>query len=85
MPEHADPSTQLQQIFQRVFSDDSIVIRPEMTADDVEAWDSLTHITLIMDVESHFGVRFRNAEVARLKNVGDLIRLVETHLAKKQG
>jgi acyl carrier protein len=83
--EPLDLHAQLQDVFHQVFSDRSIEIRPEMTAADVEAWDSLTHITLIMEVESKFGVRFRNAEVARLKNVGDLINLVKTHLAKKNG
>ena len=54
----------------------------EMTADDEEAWDSLSHIGLIMETEKYFGIRIKNSEVARLANVGDLINLVEK---KQQG
>jgi acyl carrier protein len=72
----------LQGIFRTVFEDPGLEIRDTMTADDVDRWDSLTHITLIMDVEKAFGVRFRNAEVARLQNVGDLKTLLAKHLPR---
>ena len=73
---------ELEAIFRRVFSEDDLMIHDAMTADEVAKWDSLTHITLILETEKHFGVRFRNAEVARLQNVGDLKRLVQTRLQK---
>ncbi|HEY7208860.1 MAG TPA: acyl carrier protein [Bryobacteraceae bacterium] len=66
----------LTSIFQDVFDDDSLQIRPEMTADDVEDWDSLTHINLITAVEREFKVKFTTSEVTGLKNVGDLIALI---------
>lgn len=69
---------QIQSVFQSVFNDDDITISEEMTADDYEAWDSLSHIQLIIAVEKHFSQRFSNAEVARLADVGDLIKLVES-------
>jgi acyl carrier protein len=72
----------LQGIFRAVFEDPRLEIRDTMTADDVDRWDSLTHITLVMDVEKAFGVRFRNAEVARLQNVGDLKALIAKHLPR---
>ena len=67
---------ELNAIFQRVFSDEDISIFEEMTADDVDEWDSLNHINLIIEVERDFKVKFSNAEIARLENVGDLISLI---------
>jgi acyl carrier protein len=52
-----------------------------MTATDVPAWDSLSHITLIVAVEREFGIRFTTAEVAALMNVGDLADLVQKKLS----
>ena len=75
--------SQVQDIFRSVFEDPSLEVHDAMTADDVAEWDSLLHITLITVVEKHFGVRFRNAEVARLQNVGDLFALVQKHLDKR--
>ena len=50
-------------------------------AAEVPGWDSLSHINVIVAVEKHFGVHFKSAEVLRLKNVGDLQRLVDSKLA----
>ena len=69
--------TRLTRVFQTVFDDDSLLLRPEMTAEDVEAWDSLTHINLITAVEREFKVKLTTGEVMGLKNVGDLTALVE--------
>ena len=66
----------LQDVFRAVFNDDDIEISETMTAADYEAWDSLNHIKLIMDTEKAFDIRFLNAEIARLENVGDLLTLV---------
>jgi acyl carrier protein len=66
-----------QSVFREVFDDDGLVLRPEMTAADVDAWDSLSHFNLIAAVEREFNVRFTIAEVASLKNVGNLVELVE--------
>jgi acyl carrier protein len=68
---------QIQKIFQDVFDDDELIVTPETTAADVEEWDSLMHVTLILEIESHFNVRFSSGEVAGLKSVGDLCALVE--------
>jgi len=50
----------------------------EMKASDVPGWDSLNHVNVILAVEKHFNVRFKSAEILRLKTVGDLQRLVQT-------
>jgi len=67
----------LNDIFRAVFGDDEINIRPEMTAGDVDGWDSLSHVTLILAVEEGFGIRFAQRELLTFKNVGDLLRSIE--------
>lgn len=64
-------------VFHDVFDDDSIVVTPELTADDVDEWDSLRHIRLVAAVEKRFGLSFSAAEIGRLKNVGQLVSLIE--------
>ena len=63
-------------IFRQVFDDDSIELFDEMTADDIDEWDSLTHITLIVAAEKEFEIRLNAAEIQRLKNVGGMIALL---------
>lgn len=65
-------------IFHRVFNDDSIVVRADLTANDVEGWDSLSHIRLVLTVERAFGVKFSAAEIGKLKNVAGLVDLVRS-------
>ena len=72
---------QLNQVFQMVFDDPAIQINPEMTADDVVGWDSLSHVNLMVAVESTFGIRFGQREILTFKNVGDLLRSIECKLA----
>jgi acyl carrier protein len=79
----AETLERIQSVFRDTFDDDTLVLRPEMTADDVEGWDSLMHINLIYSIEQEFKVRFTTAEVTSLKNVGDLITLVEKKQAPK--
>jgi len=73
--------TQLNEVFQDVFDDDEIVVARETSAKDIEDWDSLMHVNLVLAVESKFGVRFTSTEVASLKDVGELNDLVEKKLA----
>ena len=71
----------LTSIFREVFSDNNIVVNDEMTANDVENWDSLTHMLMITKVEETFGVKFKLKELNKLKQVGDIISLVEEKTA----
>ena len=68
-------------VFQDVFDDESIVPNAEMVADDVEEWDSLSHIRLILALEQAFDVRFTASEVGAMGNVGDLVRLIRAKKA----
>jgi acyl carrier protein len=71
-----DVQSRLTRIFQDIFDDRSFVLRPELTANDVDNWDSLSHIDLIVAVEKEFRIRFTTGEVSGLKNVGDMEALV---------
>ncbi len=72
---------QLNEVFQDVFEDDDLDVQAQTSAKDIDEWDSLMHVNLILAVESRFDVRFTSTEVAALKDVGELMSLVE----KKQG
>ena len=67
----------LNEIFCEVFDDDDIKITPEMTANDVDGWDSLSHVNLITAVEAKFNIRFKQKELLTFKNVGDLLKGIE--------
>lgn len=67
----------LNQVFRDVFDDDSITVNPNTTANDIEDWDSLNHITLIDAVESEFKVHFTMGEVSGMKNVGEMAQIIK--------
>jgi len=73
--------TRLNEIFRDTFDDESIEIHDAMTAADVDEWDSLNHINLILAVERGFGVRFRTSEIGNLANVGEFIALLKSKLS----
>lgn len=72
----------VQEIFREVFEDDELIIREDMTAEDIEDWDSLTHIQLIETIEKVFGITFTLQEITDLDTVGEFIELTEKKLVK---
>ena len=76
-----DVKNKLQEIFQDVFDDEDIELFDEMTAADVEDWDSLSHIPLIHEIEAALRIRFTTKEVLSTKNVGEFIALIENKIA----
>jgi acyl carrier protein len=64
-------------IFRDVFDDETLVIAPELTAADVDEWDSLSHIRLVLTVEKNFRINFTASEVANLKNVAEFVELIK--------
>jgi acyl carrier protein len=68
----------LAEIFRNLFDEDSLQLTPELSAKDVDGWDSLTHIRLILTIEKAFKVKFSTAEIGKLENVGDLVTLIES-------
>lgn len=77
-----DVLKQLTEVFHMVFEDDTISLTREMTADDLDAWDSMSHTTLLMAAEDHFNVEFESWEVMNLPDVGALADLVTKKLAE---
>ncbi len=75
--------TKLTKIFHDVFDDESLVLKPGLTADDVDEWDSLSHLRMIMTVQSEFGIKLSASEIGQLKNVGDLATLIGTKTAAR--
>ncbi len=70
----------LTELFRELFADDSIALRPEMTAEDIEGWDSFNHLSIIVAVETRFGVKMKTAEIEKLSNVGELVAAIERKL-----
>ena len=72
--------SQLQVIFQEVFQDDEIKVNFSTTAEDVNNWDSLSHINLVVSVEKLFDIRLALGEIADLQNVGDFVHVIKNKL-----
>jgi acyl carrier protein len=70
----------LTQILCDVFDDDSLRATPGLTANDVEGWDSLTHIRLLLTIEKSFGIKFSTSEIGKLETVGDLAALLQARI-----
>jgi acyl carrier protein len=64
-------------VFREVFDEDELNVTPQTTADDVDGWDSLSHIRLVLAVSKAFGVKFSASEIGNLKNVGEFADLIE--------
>lgn len=64
-----------------VFEDETLVIDDDTTASDVDGWDSLTHLSLINEIENEFNIKFTLGEITGSKNMGELIDAIEKHLS----
>ena len=67
-------------LMEDTFDEDGIVYADDLSADDIEEWDSLSHIRFIVSVEKEFGVRFSTAEIEGFHNVGELVRALGVKL-----
>ena len=72
--------SKLTEIFRTLFNQDDLVLRDDLSAQDVAGWDSFNHVNLIIQTEQEFGIRFSNEEVGSLQNVGQLKILIEEKL-----
>ena len=72
--------SRLTDVFRSTFADESIELSPEMTADDIAAWDSITHIQLIFAVEEEFGIRLTMQDLESLDDIGALRAAIARHL-----
>ncbi len=74
--ERNDVISKLTAIFRKVFNSDSLILSDELTANDVDHWDSLTHMILITDIENSFSIKFRLKELNKMRNVGEMIDII---------
>ena len=70
----------LNALFRDIIGEVDIVLHPETTAEDINGWDSVTHVSLMVAIETEFHVTFRNDEMEELKNVGEMAHLIQRHL-----
>ena len=68
---------ELQEIFREIFDEDDLVLSRDTTAEDIEAWDSLTHLQLVMKIEQKFNIKFRTSQLKNMPNVGAMIDAIE--------
>lgn len=70
----------VEEIFREELEVDDLVLTDETTADDVEEWDSLSHVQLVAAMEEAFGIEFKSREILSWENIGDLIDCIEKKL-----
>ncbi len=74
--ERSEVFNKLTEIFRSVFNSKNLQINEELTANDIDNWDSLTHMLLISEVEKKFSIKFRLKELNKMRNVGDLLDMI---------
>jgi acyl carrier protein len=73
--------TDLTEIFRDVLDNDSLVLQENLTAKDVEGWDSITHVLIVVAVEKKFRIKLSAGEIQRLLNVGELAALIQSKMS----
>lgn len=74
--EKTEVQSKLTAIFRKIFSNDSLILTDELNANDVENWDSLTHMLLITEIEESFSIKFKLKDLNKMRNVGDMIDII---------
>ena len=77
---HEEIMEKVQMIFRDVFDDDELIITDSTNSSDIEDWDSLEHIALVVSMEKEFGLKFDLKEVNKLANVGEMVDLIASKL-----
>lgn len=67
---------EVEKLCREVCDNSSIVLNETTSANDVDEWDSFAHVSLIMSIEKHYGIRFALGELQNLKNVGELVHVI---------
>ncbi len=73
----AEITTELTELFRDIFADDDIVLTPKTTAADIAGWDSFNHISIIVSVETRFGIKMETREIEGLTDVGSLVDVIK--------
>jgi len=74
--ERTELVSKLTAIFRTIFSNDSLILTNELTANDVANWDSLTHMLLVTEIENSFSIKFKLKDLNKMRNVGDMIDII---------
>ena len=75
--------SELQEIFRDCFDDNELILETNTSALDIEDWDSLMQITLLITIEKHFKLRFNPEEIQKLNNIGEMVSLIDRYLNEK--
>jgi acyl carrier protein len=67
-------------IFRKIFNNDSLILTNELTANDVDHWDSLSHMLLIAEIENSFSIKFKLKELNKMRNVGEMVEIIISKL-----
>ncbi len=78
--ERTEIVNRLTPIFRKVFNDESVEVTDGLTANDVAGWDSLSHMLLITEVENAFSVKFKLKDLNKMRNVGDMMDIIQAKL-----
>ena len=78
--ERTEVVNKLTAIFRKVFNNDSLILTNELTANDVDHWDSLSHMILITEIENGFSIKFKLKDLNKMRNVGDMIDIIISKL-----
>ena len=78
--EYIEVKNKLTEIFRSVFNNELIEITNNLTANDIEMWDSLSHMILITEIENAFLIKFKLKDLNKMKNVGDMIEIINSKL-----
>ena len=74
--EKSEITEKLSGIFRKVFNNEQLEVKDELTANDVSGWDSLSHMILISEIETTFTIRFKLKELNKMRNVGDMVEII---------
>jgi acyl carrier protein len=78
--ERNEITTKLTNIFKNVFNNQSLMLTNELSANDVDQWDSLSHMILISEIEDAFLIKFKLKELNKMRNVGDMIEMIQSKI-----
>jgi len=68
---------ELTEVFKEIMENDEIILTRETVAGDIDEWDSINHIYLVVEIEKHFGIKFSSSQILGWKNVGEMVDAIE--------